>query len=99
MPGEINCSYTKSLIPLVEREVGEAGVAALLRTAGYSREYLTADHNWLPLPLADAVSHQAMTLLGETDEEHWGRRWGEYHMEWKPSHCFFIGRLFSFVSK
>ena len=86
MPGEINCSYTKSLIPLVEREVGEAGVAALLRTAGYSREYLTADHNWLPLPLADAVSHQAMTLLGETDEEHWGRRWGEYHMEWKPSH-------------
>ena len=27
-----------------------------------------------------------MTLLGETDEEHWGRRWGEYHMEWKPSH-------------
>jgi signal transduction histidine kinase len=86
MPGEINCSYTKSLIPLVEREAGEAGVAALLRTAGYSREYLIADHNWLPLPLADALSHVAMTLLGETDEEQWGRRWGEYHMDWKPSH-------------
>ena len=86
MPGEINCSYTKSLIPLVEREAGEAGVAALLRTAGYSREYLIADHNWLPLPLADALSHLAMTLLGETDEERWGRRWGEYHMDWKPSH-------------
>ena len=40
MPGEIKCSLTKSLIPLVEREVGEAGVTALLRTAGYSREYL-----------------------------------------------------------
>ena len=86
MPGEINCSYTKSLIPLVEREVGEAGVAALLRTAGYSREYLMADHNWLPLPLADALSRLGMTLLGETDEDRWGRRWGEYHMDWKPSH-------------
>jgi two-component system NtrC family sensor kinase len=86
MPGEINCSYTKSLIPLVEREAGEAAVAALLRTAGYSREYLIADHNWLPLPLADALSHLAMRLLGETDEERWGRRWGEYHMDWKPSH-------------
>src|SRR5215470_10894744 len=86
MPGEINCSFTKSLIPLVEREAGEAAVAALLRAAGYSREYLIADHNWLPLPLADALSREAMVLLGETDEEQWGRRWGEYHMDWKPSH-------------
>src|SRR5262245_29393891 len=86
MPGEINCSFTKSLIPLVEREAGEAAVAALLRAAGYSREYLIADHNWLPLPLADALSREAMALLGETDEEQWGRRWGEYHMDWKPSH-------------
>ncbi len=86
MPGEINCIYTKSLIPLVEREVGEEGVAALLLAAGHSREYLTADHNWLPLPLADSLSRLAMRLVGETDEERWGRRWGEYHMDWKPSH-------------
>jgi signal transduction histidine kinase len=86
MPGEINCIYTKSLIPLVEREVGETGVAALLRTAGHSREYLTADHNWMPFTLFDSLSRLAMTLLGETDEDHWGRRWGEYHMDWKPSH-------------
>src|SRR5262249_36505383 len=44
------------------------------------------DHNWLPLSLVDALSHLAMTLLGETDEAAWGRRWGEYHMDWKPSH-------------
>ena len=56
MPGELNCIYTKSLIPLVEREVGEAGVAALLRVAGHSREYLIADHNWLPLPVVDALA-------------------------------------------
>src|SRR5258705_2447778 len=86
MPGEINCIFTKSLIPLVEREVGETAVAALLRAAGHSREYLTADHNWMPLSLANSLSHLAMTLVGETDEEHWGRRWGEYHMDWKPSH-------------
>ena len=86
MPGDLNCIYTKSLIPLVEREVGEAGVAALLRTAGHSREYLTADHNWLPLPVVDALSRLAMSMLGETDEDAWGRRWGEYHMDWKPSH-------------
>jgi signal transduction histidine kinase len=86
MPGEINCIYTKSLIPLVEREVGEEGVAALLLAAGHSREYLTADHNWLPLPLVDSLSRLAMRLVGETDEERWGRRWGEYHMDWKPSH-------------
>ena len=55
MPDEINCIYTKSLIPLVEREVGEAGVAALLRTAGHSREYLTADHNWMPFTLVDCA--------------------------------------------
>ncbi|HEX2440328.1 MAG TPA: ATP-binding protein [Methylomirabilota bacterium] len=86
MPGAVNCIYTKSLIPLVERELGEAGVASLLRAAGHSREYLTADHNWLPLSLVDALSHLAMSLLGETDEARWGRRWGEYHMDWKPSH-------------
>jgi two-component system, NtrC family, sensor kinase len=86
MPGEVNCIHTKSLIPLVEREVGEEGVAALLLVAGHSREYLTADHNWLPLPLVDSLSRLAMRLVGETDEERWGRRWGEYHMDWKPSH-------------
>jgi signal transduction histidine kinase len=86
MPGEVNCIYTKSLIPLIEREVGEAGVARLLQAAGHTREYLTADHNWLPLALVDSLSHLAMTMLGETDEVRWGRRWGEHHMDWKPSH-------------
>ena len=47
-------------------------MAALLRTAGHSREYLTADHNWLSLPLADSLVRLAMTLVGETDEERWG---------------------------
>ena len=86
MPGEVNCIYTKSLIPLIEREVGEAGVARLLQAAGHTREYLTADHNWLPLALVDSLSHLAMTMVGETDEVRWGRRWGEHHMDWKPSH-------------
>ena len=86
MPGEVNCIHTKSLIPLVEREVGEEGVAALLLVAGHSREYLTADHNWLPLPLVDSLARLAMRLMGETDEERWGRRWSEYHMDWKPGH-------------
>ena len=49
MPGDVNCIFTKGLIPFVEKEVGPEGVSALCRTAGRSREYLMADHNWLPL--------------------------------------------------
>jgi two-component system NtrC family sensor kinase len=86
MPGEVNCLFTKVLIPFVEKDVGEAGVKAILQAAGHSREYLTADHNWIPLPLADSLAHLAMELTDETDEERWGRRFGNYLMEWKPSH-------------
>jgi signal transduction histidine kinase len=85
MPGDVNCIFTKVLIPFVEKEVGPAGVAAVLRTARRSREYLVADHNWLPLPLANELVRLAMELMGETDEERWARRYAEYLMEWRPS--------------
>jgi len=85
MPGDVNCIFTKVLIPFVEKEVGPEGVAAVLRTAGRSREYLVADHNWLPLPLANELVRVVMELMGETDEERWARRYAEYLMEWRPS--------------
>src|SRR5205807_3482032 len=85
MPGDVNCIFTKVLIPFVEKEVGPEGVAAVLRTAGRSREYLVADHNWLPLPLASELVRVVMELMGETDEERWARRYAEYLMEWRPS--------------
>jgi signal transduction histidine kinase len=85
MPGDINCIFTKVLIPFVEKEVGPEGVAAVLRTAGRSRDYLVADHNWLPLPVAGALVRLAMQLMGETDEERWARRYAEFLMEWRPS--------------
>ncbi|HYB42652.1 MAG TPA: ATP-binding protein [Candidatus Methylomirabilis sp.] len=86
MPGEVNCIFTKVLIPFVEKEVGAAGVAAILQAAGHSREYLIADHNWLPLSVADGLARLTMELMGEPDEARWGRRLGEYLMDWKPSH-------------
>ena len=70
----MNCIFTKVLIPFVEREVGPDGVTAILRTAGRSRDYLVADHNWLSLPLANELVRLAMELMGETDEERWARR-------------------------
>src|SRR5215470_1455332 len=85
MPGDVNCIFTKVLIPFVEKEVGPEGVAAILRTAGRSRDYLVADHNWLPLPLFNELVRLAMDLMGETDEERWTRRYTEYLMEWRPS--------------
>lgn len=85
MRGEVNCMFTKVLVPFVEKEVGPDGVAALLRTAGRSREYLIADHNWIPLALADELVRLSMELMGESDEEGWARRYGEYFMDWKPS--------------
>ena len=45
MPGEVNCIFTKGLIPFVEKEVGAEGVAAICQVAGRSRDYLMADHN------------------------------------------------------
>src|SRR5919204_291535 len=85
MPGDINCIFTKVLIPFVEKEVGPEGVAAVLRTAGRSREYLSADHNWIPLSLMNELVRLSMELMGETDERGWARRYEEYLMEWKPA--------------
>ena len=85
MPGDINCIFTKGLIPFVEKEAGPEGVAALCRTAGRSREYLMADHNWLPLPVAGEMVRVAMELTGDTDVERWARRFADDFMDWKPS--------------
>ena len=85
MSADINCVFTKVLIPFVEREIGPEGVAAVLRTAGRSRDYLVADHNFLPLSTANELVRLAMELMGEPDEERWARRYSEYMMEWRPS--------------
>jgi two-component system, NtrC family, sensor kinase len=85
MPGDINCIFTKGLIPFVEKEVGPDGVAALCRAAGRPRDYLMADHNWLSLSLADELVRVAMGLTGETDVEAWARRFADDMMDWKPS--------------
>src|SRR6266849_2042 len=85
MPGEVNCIFTKALIPFVEKEIGPDGVAQILMVAGRPREYLIADHNWLPLALADRLARLAMELMREPDEARWARRYGEYFMDWKPS--------------
>ena len=82
---DINCIFTKGLIPFVEKEAGPDGVAALCRTAGRSREYLMADHNWLPLSVANEMVRVAMELTGDTDRERWARRFGDDFMDWKPS--------------
>jgi signal transduction histidine kinase len=85
MPGEVNCLVTKGLIPFVEKEIGPAGVAALCRAAGRSREYLMADHNWIPLGLANHLVQVAMELTGDTDVDAWARRYTDDMMDWKPS--------------
>jgi signal transduction histidine kinase len=85
MPGELKCIFTKGLIPFVEKEVGPEGVAAILRATGRSREWLVADHNWIPLSLADALVRLCMEMMGEADEDRWARRYGESFMDWKPS--------------
>jgi signal transduction histidine kinase len=82
---EVNCLITKVLVPFIEREVGPEGLAALVRAAGRPREWLMADHNWIPLALANDLMHLGMTLMGETDERRWTRRYAEYLMDWKPS--------------
>ena len=84
VPGEVNCIFTKGLIPFVEKEVGAEGVAAICRVAGRSRDYLMADHNWIPLPIADEVVRVVQRLMNEPDEERWARRFGESFMDWKP---------------
>jgi len=85
MAGEINCLMTKGLVPFVERTVGPEGLAALLRTAGRPREYLTAEYNWIPLSLADQMVRLAMKLMNEDDQDRWARRFADDFMDWKPS--------------
>jgi two-component system, NtrC family, sensor kinase len=85
MPGEINCLFTKGLIPFVEKEAGAAGVAALCRAAGRPRDYLMADHNWLTLPVANEIVRVCMELTGDTDVDAWARRLTDDMMDWKPS--------------
>src|SRR5262245_2254007 len=85
MPGEINCLFTKGLIPFVEKEAGAAGVAALCRAAGRPRDYLMADHNWLSLAVANEIVGVCMELTGDRDVDAWARRWTEDVMEWKPA--------------
>jgi len=85
MPGDINCLFTKGLIPFVEKEAGVEGVAELCRAAGRSRDYLMADHNWLPLTLANELVRVAMRLTGDVDEDRWARRFTDDMMDWKPS--------------
>ncbi|MGH7384899.1 MAG: ATP-binding protein, partial [Candidatus Rokuibacteriota bacterium] len=75
---------TKGLIPFVEKEVGPEGVAAICRVAGRSRDYLMADHNWIPLAAAGEMVRVCQELMREPDEERWARRYGESFMDWKP---------------
>jgi two-component system NtrC family sensor kinase len=84
MPGEINCIFTKGLIPFVEKEVGPEAAAAICRAAGRSRDYLMADHNWIPAAVADQLVKLGQELMHEPDEERWARRYGESFMDWKP---------------
>jgi len=84
MPGEINCIFTKGLIPFVEKEVGPEAAAAICRAAGRSRDYLMADHNWIPAAVADQLVTLCQQLMREPDQERWARRYGESFMDWKP---------------
>jgi signal transduction histidine kinase len=84
MPGQVNCIYTKVLIPYLERNVGPHAVEAVCRAAGRSREYLMADHNWISLDLANELMRLGQELMGEPDAERWARGFWEFGMDWKP---------------
>jgi signal transduction histidine kinase len=85
MPAEVNCLFTKGLLPYVEREVGPEGVARLLQVAARSRDYLMAEYNWIPFPVADKMVRLCQEMMREPDEERWARRFGDDFMDWKPS--------------
>jgi signal transduction histidine kinase len=84
VPGEINCVYIKVLIPFVEREVGPEAGATVCRAAGRSRDYLMADHNWIPVDLSNRLMRLGQELMGDPDDAHWLRRYTEFAMDWKP---------------
>ena len=81
---EINCVYTKILIPFLEREVGPEAGAAICDAAGRSREYLMADHNWISAELSSRLMRLGQQLMGDPDDEQWVRRYSEFGMDWKP---------------
>ncbi|MGH7389278.1 MAG: ATP-binding protein [Candidatus Rokuibacteriota bacterium] len=81
---EVNCLYTKVLLPFLEREVGPEASAAICRAAGRSREYLMADHNWIPLALSNELMRLGQELTGDPDTERWIHRLAEFGMDWKP---------------
>jgi signal transduction histidine kinase len=84
MPGEVNCLVTKMLLPFMERTVGREGAIAICQAAGHSRDWLMADHNWIPLALANELIRLGTELTGERDEEAFTRRLVEFGMDWKP---------------
>jgi signal transduction histidine kinase len=84
MPGEVNCIYTKVLIPYLERTVGPQAAEAVCCAAGRSRDWLTADHNWISLDLANELMRLGQELMGEPDPERWTRAFWEFGMDWKP---------------
>ncbi|HME92957.1 MAG TPA: ATP-binding protein, partial [Methylomirabilota bacterium] len=63
---------------------GPEAAAAICRAAGRSRDYLMADHNWIPAAVADQLVKLGQELMHEPDEERWARRYGESFMDWKP---------------
>ena len=85
MVAEVNCVFTKVLIPWLEREVGPDAVGEILAATGRSREFLMAEYNAIPLDVADGLVRLAMRLMHEPDEERWARRFAEFLMEWKPA--------------
>ncbi|HXG16460.1 MAG TPA: ATP-binding protein [Calidithermus sp.] len=84
MPGEVNCIFTKVLLPYLERHVSPEAAARVCRAAGRPRDYLMADHNWLPLDQVSGLLRLGRELAGEPDEEAWQRRFWEFGMDWKP---------------
>ena len=82
--GRLSCTVTMVLLPFAERELGPEGADALVRASGRPREYLLAEYNWLPLPIADRLVGLCREMMREPDEERWARRFGDYFMEWRP---------------
>ena len=82
-PGEVNCIFTKTLIPFLERRVGPHAVEAVCRTAGRSRDHLMADHNWIPLEVADDLMRLGRELTGDADEERWTLALSEFATDWE----------------
>src|SRR5262245_3224653 len=82
--GEVNCVFTKALIPFLERRVGPQAVEVVCRAAGRSRDDLMADHNWIPLAIADDLMRLGRELAGDADEEQWALELSEFAADHKP---------------